>query len=193
MLRSLVLVCLARTAGADPCVDGARLEDFAVDGTATLVAGASCGTFIAATDAAATSFSYGRFTYRKDVAIPYELSITWRRLDGAGRRSLEINIPGGAVMIRDGHWGVYTTEAAFEKHGWMPLPGLRISKLHTVLVRQTATGIEVSIDGKVAGIAPPPAAVTGREISLALKGPRAVRSKMLFTGFAVRSLTGARP
>lgn len=183
-----LLVVGPAAADTDPCVDAVSLAELTVDGTAELVPGVRCGSFVAATDAAATTFSYGRFAYRKAVSLPYEVSVTWRRLDGAATRTLEINILGGAVLVRDGNWAVYTTEAAFAITGWQAAPGLRISHEHTVTVRQSARAIEVLIDGKPVGSAPPPPAITDREVSLALKGPRGVKSRMLFRDLKVTQL-----
>jgi hypothetical protein len=189
----LALVSSPAAADPDPCLSAVALSDFIVDGNAELVPGVRCGSFVAATDAAATAFSYGRFAYRKAVTLPYEVSVTWRRLDGAATRTLEINILGGAVLVRDGNWAVYTTEAAFEANGWHATP-LRISHEHTITVRQSATAIEVLIDGTSVGRSPPPPAITDREISLSLKGPRGVKSRMLFRDFKVTpAAAGARP
>ncbi len=195
---AVLLIASPAAAEPDPCVSAVALSDFIVDGYAELVPGARCGSFVAGTDGAATAFSYGRFEYRKAVTLPYEITVTWRRLDGAPTRTLEINILGGAVMVRDGHWALYTTEAAFDSNGgWHAVPGLRISHEHTITLRQSTKGIEISIDGKPAGTAPPPPAITDHEISLALKGPRGVKSRMLFRDFKVTQLTpaaaGARP
>ncbi len=154
----------------------------------TLQPGRACGSYLLTTDGSASRFSSGEVGWREPVELPYQLSVTLRRIGAEAGRSLSIVVLGGVILIKDGAIGFYAwDEGAFAAAGWQPVADLHTHDEHTVRVAQSAAAITVQIDGaEVASWSFAQARTRGR-VGLAFKGATGHRSRLAFRGFAVRS------
>lgn len=171
-----------------PAICDSAIEDLEiVHQGATLAAGSGCGAYVLTTDGATANFSYARLFVRQRVTVPFEVTVEWRRLDRVGGyNALELHYLGGIFLSMPGEWGAYTSEAISEQH---PLPSLATDRFHTVTVTQLATGVVITIDGVRVGTVPAPPKAVGERVALALKGPRGIRSRMVFRNLRVRQLS----
>jgi hypothetical protein len=188
-LPLLALGCAAALSADDARGQGddcpASIDDWQADHGA-LRAGLSCGTFIGTTDGWGGPFSRGEFRYRKALTLPYELEVTWRRLGSDGGESLSVIVPGGYLLLKRDAYGFYAfSDSAFQ---WRPLPGFRTHRESTVKVQQSAREIAVWVDGQPLDRIPFAAPSLGGTVGLGVKGASGYRSRMIFHGFAVRSL-----
>ncbi len=176
-LTSLVLV--TRSARAEPCtVDAWRATSGAV------VAAPGCAGFVATTDGSPSSFSYGRIEHAQPLAIPYRVTLAWRRL-GAERRTLELDVGGAIVLFRDGQLAFYVDNAQFQITGWQPLPGLHTRRAQRVSVRRDRREVRVALDGvEVARWQFPTDDQTVR-FAIAFKGGSGQRARMWFGDVAI--------
>lgn len=171
-------------ARADEC--RARLDDWQVR-QGDLQPGRACGSYVAATSDATIAYSFGQLSWRRPVAVPYQLTVTWRRL-GSDTRSLELEVLGAVVLFADDEVAVWIDDPSFAVDGWRPLPGYRVREVHTVRAVQTATEIAVTVDGREVGrwrLAAPARAGT---VALAWKGQRGARERIWFAGVEVAPL-----
>jgi hypothetical protein len=152
--------------------------------------GARCGTWVGDTDALSIPFSFGLYRYTTPLRFPYEATVTLRRLSPDGHRSMELWHPGGVLLVRDGQYGVYTTEAAFERRGWQPLRGFRSHEEHTLTLRQDLRTVSLTVDGRAVGAFPAERPPEDVELGIGFKGMNGERSRILFWDFRLRMPQG---
>jgi hypothetical protein len=191
-VRSVALVLLVLIAPTGPvhadCPAGAaRASEFRADpeGAHVLPTG-RCGGMVVASDATASRFSWGAAVWRGTLPAAYVLTLRVRRLTADSRRTFEIFVPGGAVLIRDGEVAFYESEAQFEQSKWLAVPGLQLAVDREIVLTHDGRAAMLAIDGRELlryTFATRPRA----ELRLALKGYRGLRSEVLVSTFAVRA------
>jgi hypothetical protein len=144
-LAAASLTTLATQALGDPCHD---LKGWTVR-RGSLQPGIACGSFVAATDATNAAFSYAQLYRAEPISVPFDLSVTWRRL-GPEARTMEIPILGAIVFVGEERCALWINhdDVSFDRDGWRPLPGYRTHDEHRVSVRQTAERVVLSVDGR---------------------------------------------
>jgi hypothetical protein len=154
----------------------------------SLAAGAGCDRMVGATDGATDGASRGRFARIEEVSVPYRVDLTWRRIDDDGHHPLELHFLGGWLLLRDGAFGVYLSEAQWQEEGWRERPELSTRREMAVRVEHRGQHVKIWIDGAQLGewrMANAPALGT---IEVGLRGDPGRRSRAVFGGFRVAPL-----
>jgi hypothetical protein len=86
--------------------------------------GRACGSYVAASNDATIAYSFGQVRWRRPVAIPYQVAVTWRRL-GADTQSIELELIDAVVLFTDDKVALWIDDPSFALDGWHPLPGYR--------------------------------------------------------------------
>jgi hypothetical protein len=156
----------------------------------TLATTGTCGSFLGATDGANAVFSYALFFRKRPVTIPYEVSLSMRRLGPEDKRSLEVSILSAIVLARDEEVGLYVNhdDVRFEHEGWFPAPGLAMHREHRLTVRQTRNKVTLSIDGAVVRTWDFASPSTTDRVGVAWKGASGFRSWAAFRDVRVTPL-----
>lgn len=191
-MRAAVVVILAGVLGAadaraEPCPE---VADWTVR-QGDLQPGLACGAFVGATSDATIAYSFAQLVWRRPVAVPYQLDVTWRRL-GSDIRSIELQLLGAVLLFGDGRIGLWIDDPSFAADGWRPLPWYRVRDRHTVRVVQTGDEVVALVDGREVGRWR--FAGAGREgtVGVGWKGQRGARERVWFQGFAATPI-GHRP
>ena len=184
-MRALIVVAAlaagATPAAAEPCA--ARLADWQVR-QGDLQPGLACGSYVGASSDATIAYSFGQLVWRRPVAVPLQLDVTWRRL-GSDTRSLELELLGAVLLFGDDRVGLWIDDPSFAADGWHPLPGYRVRDLHAVRAIQTASEVIAFVDGREVGRWRFAAAGRSGTVGLGWKGQRGARERVWFHGFAV--------
>lgn len=183
-LAAVVLVGAATGARADD--DAARCAGFITADRLESWAGSvvaptgECGGFVVATDTAIGAFSWGAMVLGETLPARYQVSFTWQRLGGDGRRTMEVHVGGGAVLFQPGRVGFYESEPQLSRDGWIPLAGYDHRLPHDVTLAVDGATVRVAIDGAwIATRTWSNVAASGERLRLALKGYPGLRSRML--------------
>lgn len=156
-----------------------------------LRAGLGCGVFLGTTDGWSGPFSYGHFLQVKPVTLPYRVEVTWQRLGSDGGEPLELVLLGSILLIKNGHWGLYTySEPDFY---WRPFQGFSSHRRSTVRVEQRAEQIVVWVDGVLIGGAAFAAPTSTGQVGVRFKGSSSYRSRLWFRDFKAQGLDGGQP
>jgi hypothetical protein len=134
---AVVIVCASGVAEACPPTSY-------VARVGTLSPAAHCGEWIAVARDANASVAVAQ------LGAEFDLSLRWQQLDGHDA-TLQLRVPGGYLLVRDGQIGLYTSEAEWAERGFVPLPHRRTTTAMTVRVRGHGDRIEAWIDGATAG------------------------------------------
>jgi hypothetical protein len=148
----------------------------------TLSHAASCGEWIATSDPAEIDQSIAAIRIRDRTPPEFTVAVRLQQLTPEPA-TIELQIPGGYLVLKEGGIGLYTTEAAWAEHGIEPLPRRRLTDAMTVRVRGHGDVIEAWIDGTLAGkwtLRTRP--VTDMEV--AIVGPGGRRARLWFTEVA---------
>jgi len=113
-------------------------------------------------------FSWGRARLGRDLPDAYELRLRWQRLSADGHRPLELHVPGGGVLIRDGSYAFYESDARFTAEG-----GWRV---------QRGMAIELWVDGASLGSYRFTQRPESGRVRVGLKGERGYRARARFAG-----------
>lgn len=173
-MRWLPLLLVAGTASAGPRADWTVVTGELADGAA----------YVLTTDAAPTSYSYGRVDRTADSALPVRVALRWRRLDGEDR-AIEIRVAGAVVLVADGKVGVWVSDARFNERGFEPFAAAAPRADSRIEVAQTADAIDVAIDGAPAMHYPFAAPRDRFHVGVALKAARGVRGRLRFTDVTI--------
>ena len=181
VLRAIVqwLLAFAPPSVSEPC-EALAASEFATNTGSSLTATASCGSYILSTDSAMNvPFSWGQMTWPEPAPENFRVDLTWRRLTPDTRRSVELHVPGGAVMIREGQWSYFESNSTFAASGgYKPLVGHDASAEHTLRLEQRAGAVRLWVDGQEL----PPTNWGSRpedgEVTVALKGEPGMRSRV---------------
>jgi hypothetical protein len=181
----MFVMLAVRAADASPCVDQLWLVR-----TGTLAPGARCGrvvvtTEVRARDAATARVELETLARAGDVA----LRLTVQALS-ADRVSLELQIPGGYIKLRDGEFGVFTSEDQWALRGWQPWPGRLAGRRLTdgISLDLSIHGekLVLALDGVAAGsfdlVNRPPKQV----LALGVQAPRGRRARVLVSDVQLR-------
>jgi len=185
-LATAIGVCVwaaAATATADTtCKESAR---FVAEGSASLAPVAECGSYILATEAAQSPWSWGSAIYRGPLPASYELSLRYTRLT-ADRRPVEFHLPGGVVLISSRAFGFYESEAQFARDSWTKIPSHTNLREHTVRIVHKQRHAHVWLDGKLLGDKEFRDRGASRVLRIGLKGYQGVRARVLLRDVRVR-------
>ncbi|MBS2021232.1 MAG: hypothetical protein JST92_02400 [Deltaproteobacteria bacterium] len=181
---AVVLTPLSLAAGPEHCPDA--LAQWTV-GRGELWPATSCGAFFLSTDSEDHASSMGEASFRREVKVPFEASLRWRRLGPEAGKQLWIKLPGGHLLFKDGAVGLWISHAQFAASGFHALPGVMLHDEHLVTVRQSRDAVELRIDGG-APLVLPVAGPRGGKVAIGLEGARGYRSLMTFREFSVREL-----
>jgi len=114
----------------------------------TLEPGALEGTFLLTSDAVPGRYSEAEMITTEAVALPYKLTVTWRRLGSESGRSMHVLVAGGVVLIKSGAIAFYAyDDAAFAQGDWRPIAGYSTLAEHVVRVIQDKQRLTVFADG----------------------------------------------
>jgi hypothetical protein len=148
-----------------------------------------CRGFIASSNSGVDLYSACGISRRQVLALPIEVSVTWRRLGPESAKPLELNLLGASVLFSDESYGMWSTQARWvDDGGWRPLPGYRTHDEHRITARQTAHEIVVLIDGRPAIRYPFETPISSGRPGISFKSARAYRSRVLLCDFSARSL-----
>ncbi len=183
LLGLLPVVAAAFATPGAACAAAVTVDGFATDAGSTLAPGATCDELVLTGDATDGAFSWGAARDRRELPAAYEVRVQWQRLTGDGHRPLELHLPGGALMIRDGSYGFYESDARFVADGgWRPLPGHDTRRLHAVRVRGDRDGtIEAWVDDVALGRYRFTTHPVGT-VRIGFKGERSYRSRLRYRG-----------
>ncbi|MCA9674600.1 MAG: hypothetical protein H6708_21755 [Kofleriaceae bacterium] len=119
-MRFVIVALLGLAAVGRPVqADGCQFDWYTSAGTVS--PGAVCRAVVLTTDAAGADHAEGSAVFASEVAGRGTLAVTLRALSPwAG--PLQIQFPGGWVLLRDDAIGLYTSEAQWGSRGWQPLP-----------------------------------------------------------------------
>ena len=177
-----VAAAVAGAVTAPPC-DAPRADELELDAGTSLAPGPGCGEWLIATDANEGMFSWGRARLGRDLPDAYELRLRWQRLSADGHRPLELHVPGGGVLIRDGSYAFYESDARFTAEGgWRPLPGHDTRQQHELRLVQRGMAIELWVDGASLGSYRFTQRPESGRVRVGLKGERGYRARARFAG-----------
>lgn len=162
------------------------LSDFEVT-SGELSEGARCGEFIGISASKVSTFSYAEFRRREPVTAPYRVQVTVQRLSADSGRSVELHILGGIVLLKDGAYALYATEAEFARSGWQPLPSLRLHEPTHVEVIQSEHHVVLRIDGRFVERWSHASVPRSGRVGIAFKGMPDYRARIWFGGLRVDS------
>lgn len=174
------LAAVAAPAAAGPCTVGSWV---AVAGTVS--DGRDCRAAVLTADGTGAT---GRTTYGAPVSGTGRFAITLQRLT-PDRGSLQLEFPGGYVLLIDGHVGVYTSEAQWADTGYRPLPapltGAPQHAAHRLEVDVGARTIAVRVDGVAVGVWAIPAHAATGMFGVLVAGARGTRSRVRISDWAL--------
>ena len=180
-MRALVVIALmAGVAGACP-------QTGYVVRAGSLSPGPRCNGFIVATSPTGPDRATGTVTIKRDVSGDFDVALSWRALT-AQPVTLELYVPGGYLLMRDGGIGLYTSEAAWAQRGYSPIAALHITSVVDLRIRVRGGVLTASIGDAVVGTWKLPAQPVGN-LEVGLVGPSGERSRMWFGGVSVTSTT----
>lgn len=177
----LVLAAHAATAHAMPA---SRCQGDAWRAAAgSLSPGAACGRFVISTELRARGGSIARLEHRTLAGTgDVLLAVTVRALT-ADDVILELQLPGGYLLVKDGALGIYTSEAEWAAQGWRPFPaalaGHRLGDGLAISLAIHGTSLTVTLDGIAVGTFPLAKRPTSQVITLAVTGDAARRARVL--------------
>jgi hypothetical protein len=168
------------------------LSDFEIVAGA-LSEGARCGQFVAIASPMVSTFSYGMYRYREAVTVPYRVHVKLQRLSADSHRAVELHVFGGILLVKDGQYALYATEAGFARSGWRDLPALRLHQPTELEVVQSARHVELSIDGRVVDRWELADVNGSGRVAIAFKGVPGYRARMWFDELRIEPMSrGAR-
>ena len=180
---ALVIAGGARTAAAAPCNQTAWMPS-----SGTRSAGSACQVVILTTDASNAGGAVGRMTYAAGVAGTGRYAITVQRLT-APQGSIQLNFPGGWLVLGDGQAGVYTSEAQWAAEGYRRFPAALAARPATeprrIELDVGARRVVVRIDGLELGQWAIPAHPKIGQFSAVLNGPRGVRARVRISAWVL--------
>ncbi|MCB9573030.1 MAG: hypothetical protein H6709_13180 [Kofleriaceae bacterium] len=169
--------CAARTAATlDP------------DTGTSVTVGARCGEVVIATDGSDRAFSWGSARYRGELPADYQLTLWWQRLSADSHRTLELFVPGGAILVRDGAYAFYENDARFVAEGWQPRAGLDTRAPHCLRVVQHGVVLQAWLDDDPLGTYTFTARPATGHLRIGLKGERGYRGRMRYRELVVEPL-----
>jgi hypothetical protein len=169
-VRALIVIALMTgVAGACP-------QTGYVVGSGSLSAGARCGEHIIATTATGPDRAVAAVTIKRHVKDDFDLSLKWRALT-AQPVTLQILVPGGYLLVKDGGIGLYTTEAAWSEHGFTPVAHMRVTDVMPLHVRQRGVVLTAAIGETVVGTWQLPARPPG-DLQVGVVGPANEHSRI---------------
>lgn len=155
----------------------------------SLARGARCDRAILATGAHAARHSYAR-VWLPGATTPFRLRARLRRLTADGHRSIEVELLGGTLLLRDGAWGVFLSDAQFARDGWREHPGLDTHREHLVEIVRRVDEAEIWLDGERLGTWPVVAEAAGNP-ALAVQGAPGARARVLVRDLSIEPLAAA--
>ncbi len=130
----------------------------------------------------------GRTTYGAAVAGSGRFAITLQRLT-PDRGSLQLEFPGGYLLLIDGHVGVYTSEAQWAATGYRALPApladARQHAPHRLVLDVGARAVAVQIDDVEVGSWTIPAHAATGMFGVLVAGARGTRSRVRVSDWAL--------
>lgn len=152
----------------------------------TVARGRLPGSLILASDGAPGRYSVGELISAEEIALPYRVTVTWRRLGGEGGRSMHVLVAGGVVLIKAGRINFYAyDDAAFAAVDWQPLAAASAQDEHTVVVTQDARAVVVEVDGAPAARYPVTVRRARAHVGVGMKAAPGHRSKLYLRALAV--------
>jgi hypothetical protein len=144
--------------------------------------------WLLATNAGNTRFSYGEARLVRDIPVPFDFEVTWRRL-GPEQKPLELHVPGAILLVADGRYGLYVDEPSFAKDGWHDLPGFSVHARSTVRVRREKRGVILWVDGReIHRWQVLPEVDRAAHVAVGFKGAGTYRSRLWLADVTVRPL-----
>ncbi|MCK6507129.1 hypothetical protein L6R53_27800 [Myxococcota bacterium] len=141
--------------------------------------------WVLTTDASDYPFSYGRVVAEQQELGPdLTVRVRWQRLTGEGDLPMELFVPGGALMVRDGAWGFYESTVQAANDPWVEVPGFDVHLAHDVVLTLRGHEVRVQIDGAAAAWSLSSEPTAGR-VGLSLRGGRAYRGALWFSDWCV--------
>ena len=172
----VVLVALASPARAGVC---SGELGWTAD-TGTVAPGPRCGTTVLTTD--------GRSSVGRAVLAGQYRDPTWslrlRRL-GGDDGVIDVVFSHGYVLVRDGAWGVYLSEAQWAASGWHERAGLAPGDGVALTVALRGDQLTVSIDGEVVGTWTVEKRLAEQTLAVWLNGPAGVRTRVMMSDVRV--------
>jgi hypothetical protein len=183
-LLAVLLVIAPATAAAERCAG----EIAWIAETGTVSPGARCGTVVLTTDGRGGAAS----TARARLAGSYG-DVTWslraRRL-GGDESLVELAFSHGYVMLKDGQFGVYLTEAQWQASGWQARPTLSLDDGVTIAVALAGDQLSVTLDGEAVGTWTVDKRSAAGVLAVWVRGPRGVRTHVKVSDVSVSSPGG---
>lgn len=177
-MRRRALVTAAIALAATPATAGPCTLRTWVAVAGTVSDGRDCRAAVLTADGTGAT---GRTTYGAPVAGTGRFAITLQRLT-PDRGSLQLEFPGGYVLLIDGHVGVYTSEAQWADAGYRPLPapltGAPQHAAHRLELDVAARSIAVRVDGVAIGAWALPAHAATGMFGVLVAGARGTRSRV---------------
>ena len=146
---------------------------------------AVCDDRVLATEAGEAPWSWGAVQYGEELPAAFELSFRYRRLTPDQDATFEVHLPGGALLLKAARYGLYRSEAQFNRDGWTPLAPARGERAVRLSVR--ARDVEVWLDGERAVACERPTGVQAI-LQIAAKGHPGLRSRVYLRGLSLRPL-----
>lgn len=162
------------------------LSDFEI-ASGELSEGAGCGVFVGIAGPKVSTFSYAEFRRREPVTVPYRVQVTVQRLSADSERAVELHVLGGIVLLKDGHYALYATEAQFARSGWQPLPSLRLHEPTRIEVVQSEHHVVLRVDGRLVERWSHVSVPRSGKLGLAFKGIPDYRARLWFGELRVDS------
>lgn len=154
----------------------------------TVSAGRACQVAVLTTDAGSDDRAAGRMQYRAGGAGAGRYAVTVQRLS-ADPGSIQIEFPGGWLVLGDGQAGVYTSEAQWATHGYRGLPApldrrplTEPSRIELVV---TARDVSVRIEGVAIGRWPLPDHAAVGSFAVWINGARGARARVRVSDWVV--------
>ena len=130
------------------------------------------------TDGAPGTFSWGQVWLEPAPPEVFEVRIQWEALRDVAY-SLEVILPGGFLLLRDGRFGFWESNAQFADDGWSKAPSLDVGRRHEIVVRQKGRDVEVLHDGRVLATHRFAARPENARVALGAKAPPSTRGRVL--------------
>ena len=182
-----VLLVAARDAVAEPVPRPCRPWAWTAS-RGTVSAGRACLVAILTTDASGGDGAPGRMQLRAGVRGLGRFAVTVQRLT-ADPGTIQIEFPGGWLVVGDGQLGVYTSEAQWATDGYRPMAAAADRRSLTTPVQielvVTAGQVAVRADHADVGVwALPPHAAVG-EFAVALRAATGRRARVRVSDWVV--------
>ncbi len=187
-----LITALSGSAAAEaPCPKAPKATEWTADyaGTGLFRIG-RCGGFVIATagNSLGGGFSWGSIRLRDKPPAHYRIDVRWRRLSADSDRTLEVFAHGVGVLLADGKYGFYETDAQFATDGWKRLPSYTTLREHAIALERKGAQLTLHVDGRLVASYTLKRAASKGEVRLGLKGYGATRARVLVRELSVTEL-----